>query len=69
MTGFDEFVRAAQEFQNRADEEIIRSLLGQWVSELEPAVCRNREGRVIGLCVANTEVGDRPFILTVEAMR
>jgi hypothetical protein len=56
----------AQESSRRAaaEEVIIRGLLSRWVSELEPAVAY-RDGQIIGLTLAEAEVGSRPWILPV----
>jgi len=47
-------------------EELIRMLLENWVSELEPSVCYDKHGNVIGLCDARAEVGSQPFILRIQ---
>jgi hypothetical protein len=44
------------------DEATIRDLLGRWVSGLEPAVAY-RDGEIIGLTLADAEIGSRPYIL------
>lgn len=41
------------------DERIVRSLLGQWVSEFEPSIAYHN-GEVIGLCVAGDPSGSIP---------
>ncbi len=46
------------------DEQLIRSLLERWVSELEPAIAY-RNGEIIGLTPANAPLGSKPFILRV----
>lgn len=66
MTAFDDFrgfVRQAALAQAAVDEEIIRGLLGRWVSELEPAVARDENGKIIGLTSADAAIGSEPFIL------
>ena len=35
-----------------SDEQIVRDLLGRWVSELEPALVYHR-GEIVGLCAAD----------------
>jgi hypothetical protein len=58
----DKEVRAAVRAKMAQDEAMIRGLLGRWVSGLEPAIVM-RGAEVIGLCVADTMVGEKPFIL------
>lgn len=55
---------AKREFARRCadDERLIRSLLGRWVSEIEPCVARDRDLRVIGL-----SAGDRIVIRLDDA--
>lgn len=70
MIDLDEFVRRGQRAQAAADEILVRELLGRWVSELEPAVAYDRQGRVIGLTVANAPIGSTPFVLRLsESLR
>jgi hypothetical protein len=45
------------------DEALVKDLLGRWVSELEPAVAYDKRGNVIGLTLADAQVGSKPFIL------
>lgn len=33
----------------RRDESKLRELLGRWVSEIEPVVCRDQDGQIVGL--------------------
>jgi hypothetical protein len=42
---------ALEEMRLRAvrDDALIRTLLGLWVSELEPVICRDQDLRIIGL--------------------
>ena len=49
----------------RENENIVRSLLSRWVSEVEPAVAWQK-GKIIGLVPANSPVGSRPFMLAVD---
>jgi hypothetical protein len=60
-----DFVRRGMAAKNAADEAIIRHLLSQWVSELEPAVARDKQRNIIGLCDANAPLGSKPFILRI----
>lgn len=53
---------AAMRQKAAQDEQIIRDLLGRWVSELTPAVAY-RNGEIIGLCDADAPAGSAPFIL------
>lgn len=48
------------------NEEMIRMLLENWVSEIEPSVCYDKHGNVIGLCDAKAGVGSSPFILRIQ---
>jgi hypothetical protein len=48
------------------DEQIIRSLLGRWVSELVPAIAYDQFGAILGLVPANSPIGSKPFMLRVE---
>lgn len=66
-TGFDksvlrEFVLRAQRAQAAADEALVKWLLSQWVSELEPAVAW-RGGRIVGLTLADYQPGDDAVIV------
>ena len=45
------------------DERIVRELLSRWVSELEPAIVYDSNGNLLGLTVADTPEGVKPFIL------
>lgn len=45
-------VRAQARAKAARDEEIVRELLGHWVSELDPAIAY-QNGEVIGLCLAD----------------
>jgi hypothetical protein len=58
----EQYVSSAIQLRAASDEIIIRSLLGRWVSELEPAVAWC-DGEIIGLCPAGAEIGTSPFIL------
>lgn len=62
-----EFIRREICAKVRRDEETIRALLGQWVSELEPAVVY-QDGEIIGLCVAGAPPGCTPFIFRGEPL-
>ena len=57
-----EGVNFLMEAKIRADEEVIRELLGRWVSELEPSIARDRTGRILGLVPADTPIGSKPVI-------
>ncbi len=63
MGGFEDFVRCGQAAQAAVNEVLVRHLLSRWVSELEPAVAYDRQGRIIGLTLADAPVGSAPFIL------
>ena len=43
------------------DEARVRSLLEQWVSEIEPAIVY-QDNEIVGLCDANAELGSTPFV-------
>jgi hypothetical protein len=64
MTAFEEIVQRQIEAKMIRDEAIVRGLLGRWVSELEPSIAY-RDGEVIGLCPAESDLGSQPFILEV----
>jgi hypothetical protein len=46
----------------RTEEAALRRLLERWVSEVEPAIVRNRRGNIIGLCDAAAPLGSSPFV-------
>ena len=48
------------------NEELVRMLLENWVSELEPCICYDQYGNVIGLCDAKADIGSQPFILRIR---
>ena len=54
---------AAQAAHNEA---VVRSLLGRWVSGLEPSIAM-RNGKIIGLCDAAAPLGSIPWILDLES--
>jgi hypothetical protein len=62
MSILEEFVRKAVIAKAAADEIVIRRLLEQWVSGLEPAVAC-QDGRIIGLTLADAETGSQPPIV------
>jgi hypothetical protein len=57
----DRLVAKAQRAKSASDELIVRKLLECWVSELEPAIAY-RDGKIIGLTLADAEVGGYPPI-------
>jgi len=60
-------VKRYQQVCLRREEELVRAMLGLWVSELEPAVLRNRGGGMLGLTIAGIPVGARaPVVVRVE---
>ncbi len=61
----DAHLKAAVRRKLARDEQIIRELLGRWVSELEPCVAYDPDFEIIGLCPANAPLGSSPFILRV----
>lgn len=61
-----EYVRRKCEAKARADEQIVRRLLEQWVSELEPAIAM-RGGEIIGLTLADAPLGSNPPIFNPDA--
>lgn len=45
------------------EDQIVRRLLEKWVSGCNPAVVKDwKTGEILGLCDADSEVGDNPFI-------
>jgi hypothetical protein len=46
-----EDLRNARRERIKADEALVKSLLGRWVSELPPALVYERAGNIIGLTV------------------
>ena len=61
----ERYVQEAIRLRAARDEVVIRGLLGRWVSELDPAVAW-QDGRIIGLTVADSDLGTSPFILRVR---
>ncbi len=50
-------VRACEEHA-QAEEQLLKHMLGQWVSELEPSILRHiRTGKIIGLTIADIPIG------------
>jgi hypothetical protein len=50
--------------RTKADEALVKSLLGRWVSELKPELVRDMRGIILGLTFAGQPLGDsKPFIL------
>lgn len=54
-------IEQAVEAKMRRDECTLRTLLGLWVSELEPSVVY-RDGEIIGLTAAGMPLGSYPPI-------
>lgn len=59
MSTRDEIVMRMQVAKSKRDEDTVRRLLCQWVSELEPSIAM-RDGEIIGLCVAGDPSGSIP---------
>lgn len=59
MSTRDEIIMRMQIAKAKRDENTVRHLLGQWVSELEPSIAM-RDGEIIGLCVAGDPTGSIP---------
>lgn len=55
-TPADDLIRAMVRQQTKSDDETVRHLLSQWVSELEPSVVWHN-GKIVGLCVAGDLTG------------
>ena len=62
IAGYDAAYRA----KVQDNEAIICGLLSRWVSELEPAIAFEN-GEIIGLTLAEAQVGSKPFILRRES--
>ena len=63
---FKRVLRDAVDQDAREREDIVRWLLGRWVSGLEPAVAvDSRSGQIIGLCDADAVPGSSPYILRI----
>lgn len=62
MTPFKLCIAQAKHARARREEDVIRELLGRWVSEIEPAIAYH-DGEIIGICAADTPIGIKPFIL------
>ena len=59
-----EDLRQAMRERTKADEALIKSLLGRWVSELKPELVRDMGGIILGLTFAGQQLGgSNPFIL------
>jgi hypothetical protein len=63
----DELFAQARADRAKAEEALIRRLLGCWVSEMPPAVAYDRRGNILGITIADCPLGSSPFILTIEA--
>lgn len=61
---FRSYLDQAVAQKTASNENIIRELLGRWVSELEPAVAY-RNGEIIGLTIADAPIGSCPPILEI----
>ena len=59
-------IEAAIAANNQRNEQIIRHLLGRWVSELKPAIAYDQGGNILGITMAEAEIGSTPFMLTVD---
>jgi hypothetical protein len=49
--------------RTKADEALVKSLLGRWVSELKLELLRDMRGNILGLTFAGQLGGSKPFIL------
>jgi hypothetical protein len=58
--------RVAQESAARAEAK-VRGLLGQWASEIPPAIAIGQDGDILGLCDADAPLGSKSFIFRGHA--
>lgn len=58
----EEFKRLYAEHM-RMQEDILRDLLGRWVSELEPELVIGPQQEIVGLTFAGQPLGLKPWIL------
>jgi hypothetical protein len=59
MSAFQECLRESALRQVRAEEATVRRMLGEWVSELEPALARRAsDGALVGLTLADIPLGE-----------
>ena len=66
LKDFKSTLRVALDQDAREREDIVRWLLGRWVSGLEPAIAvDSRSGQIIGLCDADAISGSNPYILRI----
>lgn len=49
-----------------SDEQLVRELLGRWVSEIPPAIVFDKRGNIVGLCAADVMLDTKPFVLKVQ---